>query len=60
MIHLNSKFEKFSRLIGRIEAKSIESFKAKVKVNKGIFRSYEQINFENRNCEKEHEKLKKL
>lgn len=40
LIYLNHKFEKYSRLIGRIEESSINIFKAKVKTNKGIWRAY--------------------
>lgn len=60
LVYLNSNFEKYSRLIGRIEDKSLENFIAKVKANKGIWRFYESIVFSQKNCEEEHQKLKKL
>ena len=60
LVYLNSKFEKYSRLIGRLEDKSVEAFKAKVKVNKGIWRFYEKIAYEKKDCEAEHEKIKKM
>jgi len=43
LIYLNSKFEKYTRLIGRIDAKSIEVFYAKVKSNKVSWRAYDRI-----------------
>ena len=60
LVYLNAKFQKYSRLVGRIEDKSIESFKTKIKGNKGIWRNYDKIEFQNKNCEKEHQKIKQL
>jgi hypothetical protein len=60
LVYLNSKFEKYSRLIGRIEVVSVENFKAKVKANKGMWRFFERLEFKNKSCEKEHQRLKEL
>lgn len=51
-VYINSKFEKYTRLVGRIEDKSIQNFKAKVKANKGMWRFYENIEFVQKDCGK--------
>ena len=60
LVYINSKFEKYSRLVGRLEARSINSLFAKVKSNKAMYRGYDQLSFENKDCEFEHDRLEKL
>lgn len=57
LVYINSKFEKFSRMIGRLESNSIRNFISKVRANKAIYRGYDKLVLEDKSCEKEHQKL---
>ena len=60
LVYINSKFEKYSRLVGRLEARSINSLFVKIKSNKAMYRGYDQLLLENKDCEFEHDRLEKL
>lgn len=60
LVYINSKFEKFSRMIGRLEPNSIRNFISKVRTNKAIYRGYDKLVLEDKNCEKQHQKLEQL
>ena len=54
LVYVNSKFEKYTRLVGRLESRSINTLFGKVRSNKAMYRGYDKINFENKDCEFEH------
>lgn len=60
IIFLNPKFEKYSRLVGRIEEKAIDAFIQRVKSNKASWRPYDRLKLDSKDCVKEHERLKEL
>lgn len=47
-------------MIGRLESSSITSFFSKTKSRKAMYRGYDKLNFENKDCEFELDKLKKM
>jgi hypothetical protein len=59
-IFLNPKFEKYSRLVGRIEEKAVLGFYQRVKGGKGVWRGYSGLSFTDLNCKDEHARLKRL
>lgn len=46
--------------MGRIEEKAIDAFIQRVKSNKASWRPYDRLKFDNKDCVKEHERLKEL
>ena len=60
LLFVDTKFEKFARMVGRVEAKSVSNFLAKVHNKKVSFRGYDTLLFEDKDCAKEHERLRKL
>ena len=60
LVYINSKFEKYARMVGRLEPRSINSFFAKVKANRSPYRGYDKLKMEDKDCKEEHEKLKKM
>ena len=60
LVYINSKFEKYARMVGRLEPRSINSFFAKVKANRSPYRNFEKLKIDDKDCKAEHEKLKKM
>lgn len=51
LLYINSKFEKYSRMIGRLEPTAIRNFISKSRANKGAFRGYDKLKLLDKNCE---------
>lgn len=47
-------------MIGRLQPGSISNFFTRVKSKKAMYRGYDKLNFENKDCEFERDKIKKL
>jgi hypothetical protein len=47
-------------MIGRVEPNSVSTFVSKTKLKKSTFRGYNNLQFADRNCKAEHERLKKI
>ena len=60
LVYINSKFEKYSRMIGRLESQSIRNFISKIRTNKASYRGYDKLKFNDKDCEIEHQKIEKL
>lgn len=60
LVYIDAKFEKYSRMVGRVEKSSMVAFFSRVRSRKAMFRGYNKLNFENKDCQFEHEKNKKL
>ena len=60
LIYIEPKFQKYARMVGRVEPSSVATFITKIKAKKGMFRGYNKLQFQNKDCEFQHEKLKKL
>ena len=60
LVYINHKFEKYSKLIGRITAESPNNFVTKVKNNKITYRNYNSLVINDNNCEEVHAKIDSL
>ena len=60
LVYFNPKLGKYARMVGRLEARSINTFFAKVKANKANYRGYDKIDFSDKDCNVVHEKIKKM
>ena len=60
VVYVNSDFEKFTRLIGRIEEKSLAMMSDKIKSNRAVFNKYKSLKFMNKNCSKVHIELREM
>ena len=54
LVYINHKFEKYTKLIGRVTAESPNLFVSKVKNNQITYRQYDTLQMEDRNCEEVH------
>jgi len=52
LVYIDSRFEKYARLVGTIEDKSILAFVGKVKSNKATWRGYDNLVVINKDCAK--------
>lgn len=60
LVYLNHKFEKYSKLIGRMTAESPNLFVSKVKNNKVNYRQYDKLEMEDKQCDQEHARIDAL
>jgi hypothetical protein len=60
LIHIDAKFEKYARMIGRLESSYISAFFSKIKGKRATYRGYDKLAFESRDCEFERDKMEKV
>ena len=45
LVYINSKFEKYARLVGRLESSSINNMFGRVRSGKAMYRGYDKLAF---------------